>query len=249
LVTNVTNSSNLVGLTNEVISGSASMADMIAVLNGITPLAPVDGDGNPTDTTELIKMVALVNNLTAADEGLPGCAAGATCGSAEHTLVAELMAPTGVCPAVGLGSANMITLVNELGICDTGTEFSSAACGGTWTPEDTTSSVLLAAVMNGLNTNLCYNEDCAGASLARASGMVRLVVPGCGVAYDPSGLNVAFPGLGPAHLALMMNQAAEASDLLTLMNGVNLADMLVVVACGDHVPGFLDECDAIGQGW
>jgi hypothetical protein len=235
LVNDVANSSNLVGVLNAVIRDdnavNVSTADLVAVVNGISA------------ANDVAKLVAIINHpdMTPATE-----LAAVTNPGDEHQLMADLMAPIAAATQ-GIGSGNMITLISATGSCSS-SYYTQASCtgnGGTWNAADTAPAERLAEVMANLNNNLCYNESCGAPTTSRREGLVRMV--SAGVVYWPAEFNEIFPGLGAAHLALMMNQAQV--QLHELMNATDLADVVVVVGCGDRVSGFDTACTNIGEGW
>lgn len=234
-----TNSSNMVGLVNAILAEpTVSVTDMVNMLTSPNDLA--------TDTTVSATpavfygnvMAELVNTLN------PATGVGSTSPSADHTLVAQLLAPiSGV--SQGVGSANMNKVIRDL---------TSVAAGGR-----------MAELLRDTNATLCYNENCSAPTLAKREGLVRMILPtaGSGVVYQLSTPDENFPGIGPAHIATMMNSASSAANLITLVNSSNLSDAVVIVGCADHVndadgngvkddpsgPDFFTPCTAISQGW
>lgn len=224
LVNDVADSSDLVGLVNSVIaSAEASTTDMVNLMNNID--GPSDGAAD-----DIPKLVAIVDDIAGATEG-----AGSTTSSGDHDLIAALLAPTSGATMVGdpatggVGYANMATLIDNLA--------------------DVAAAQRLASVMLGLNANLIYNDSVA--NVTREIALERIIH--YGALYELPAPDVDFPGLGPVHLGTMMNNASDANDLVTLMNSLNITDVVVMVGCGDHVMDtpyeFNPPCTTIGQGW
>jgi len=140
----------------------------------------------------------------------------------KDTLIAELLAPQSGF-SQGVGYATMVTLMQNL--------------------TDAASATTLASLMTGLNDDLKYQS--ATPNITSREGMVRMLTYG----LEYSG--VTFPGIGPVHVAVMMNESSDASKLATIMNGAGLELMVPLVGCADHVesPDFRTSCTAIGFGW
>jgi hypothetical protein len=109
----------------------------------------------------------------------------------------------------------------------------------------------MAGLLGSLNPSLHYR----GTSITVREGLVRLIRGG--VEYSGQ----AFPGLGAAHVAVMINGAESAQDLARVMNGVGVEMMAPMIGCGDRVgdpggdgvppfhPDFRTPCTACGMGW
>lgn len=80
-------------------------------------------------------------------------------------------------------------------------------------------------------------------------GLVRLLRTG--VMYQ----NKTFPGLGPQHVAVMMESIGEVDRLRNLSQELSLEALTVVIGCTDRVgweagvPDFQTPCSALGLGW
>jgi hypothetical protein len=232
LIDDITNAAKLYGLINQVTNSSL----MVSLVNAVI------ADANTVNVT-ISDMVSMMNGIAVAD--LPKLSSLVTClNGARDQLVADLLAPVSG-RAQGTGYANMVTLMSSLNSTDTA-------------PADgiIDSAADLAAVMTGLNPNLIYLNG----TVSMREGMVRLIVPTVtegGVLY----LGQNFPGIGPVHLAVMMNRADDPSDLVALMNAIGLDNMIPMIGCGDAVgdpghdgigpfsPDFYTPCSAIGLGW
>ncbi len=150
---------------------------------------------------------------------------------AKDALVAGLLAPYAADASQGVGYATMSTMMIQLA--------------------DVTAAGNLATLMLNLNVNLNYR----GGTVSAKVGMTRLLR--AGVLY----LGVQFPGLGPVHVAVMMNGADDPMDLAALINSVPLEQMVPMVGCGDHVgdpdnnglppfdPDFHTPCVSCAMGW
>jgi len=146
-------------------------------------------------------------------------------------LVAGLMGPYAADASKGVGYASMVTLMTNL--------------------TDAASAGKLATLILSLNPNVYY----LGAPVTKKVGMVRLLR--AGVLYGGQ----TFPGIGPAHTAVMMNGANDPASLAALMNSIGIDQMVPMVGCGDAVgdpghdgvgpfdPDFHTPCTACNMGW
>jgi hypothetical protein len=261
----VTNSSNITGFINAVLAADpdsdASLNDLVGLMNNI----------NTSDGNKLAGFINELSILSPAEEFSPppaspqpclafhgGAFSAYTCPSIDHVLLAQLIAPEGGTgldgtPNVGWGSGYMshAYIIQELDDPDAGGR--------------------MAKLFRDLNDFVCYHEDCAFPTLPKREALVRIIriEPGSGVTFDPGGFNVPFPGLGPHHIATMMNRSEVMGldNILNMLNGTtDIEDMIVLVGCGDRVgafenppdsgiwtwlgsphPDFQTSCTAIGQ--
>lgn len=156
--------------------------------------------------------------------------------TADISLIAQLIGPLAA-TTQGVGVLGVAQLINHL--------------------NSNISAVKLATVLNGVNVSLRYISSTP--NITKREGFVRLLSPiaGGGVNYAA----VDFPGLGPRHIATMINSASDASDLVALINGNDLSDLVPLVGCLDRVgdldpltaqgianldPNFFTPCEAIG---
>ncbi|RME93530.1 MAG: hypothetical protein D6767_00805 [Candidatus Hydrogenedentota bacterium] len=236
-----TNSSNLVGLVNAILAEpTVSVTDMVNMMTSPYDLASdTTIHSNPAQTYGDI-LGELVNTLS------PATGTTTTNPSADHQLVAQLLAPiSGV--SQGVGSANMNMLIRDL----------NSVASGQRTGQ----------LLSQTNSPLCYNENCSSPTLSKREAFVRMILPDIppngGVLYTLPNPDVNFPGIGVIHIATLMNDANSATNLITLINNSNIADAIVIVGCTDHVndynsdgvkddptgPDFYTPCTTIGQGW
>jgi hypothetical protein len=179
-----------------------------------------------------------INHLRQRD--LPSAAVMITAvNGARDPLLIGLLCPFDGTPDSGAGCARMaevVSLLHPLHITDH---------NGRSAPER------LADFILGLNTAVPYR----GEFISDREAMVRLLA--AGVMYG----NTDFPGLGPGHLALMINRAEDTDMLSGMMNNVGLEQMAPIIGCGDRVgdpegdgigpflPDFHAPCTAINIGW
>lgn len=210
LTDNVANSTNVVGLVNAVLNATDSKPeDLYKLLNAI-------------ELKDVPKLIKIVTDVTGATE----TSATVTTPSVIQNDVGALM---GDYAKDGAGKANDIT--KGVGYQHMATLIRHTT--------DLDAAGRLASVLNGLNANITYN----GNNIPRKQALVRLLLvnqhgetqtfkPNV---YTPPVTNINFPAVGPYHLSILMNNASSANALVTLMNGVNLMDALVVIGCADHV--------------
>ena len=146
-------------------------------------------------------------------------------------LLASLVAPYQGDQSAGIGYAEMASLIGAIQDCD--------------------GAGRMAGLLASINPALHYQ----GALIPDREGFVRLIRGG--VIYSGQ----AFPGLGPVHVAAMINGAESAQNLARVMNGVGVEMMAPLIGCGDRVgdpggdgvppfyPDFRTPCTACGMGW
>ena len=216
-----------------------------------------------TDTLKLAGVIDAVGGITTELGGPDFMTA-----DADQRLVAELIGPpitplnTATFTNQGVGRDMLVPLIISLSDTDADTN---------GIPD---SAERLGSVIANLNTNLTYNAG----TVTKKQGLIRLMLidPATSFApnvYTPPAVDTNFPGIGPYHLAVMMNSATSANTLVTLLNGVNIADAIVTIGCIDHVgdydgngihdgptitvgaqtlpnPNFQTPCEATpGSGW
>lgn len=226
LINTVTNSSNLVGVLNAVIAD--------ADVDMTTMITLLDGLGGPTDSQDdMPKLATVMENISAADDSAPLV----TTPLDDAVLVARLLAPVNGTIG-GVGVSNMITMLRDL--------------------SDVNAAGRLAYVLTNLNgtatgtTDLVYNDTVP--NIGKREALVRVIIHG--ITYELANPDQDFPGLGPVHLAGMMNltDPTKVTDLVSFMNSSNISDVVVAVGCGDKVANgpshdFQTACNAIDQGW
>ena len=229
------------------IDNITNLADVATLMDGITEALKLSDFINQVTNSSLIvglinaviadpdaatsDMVGLMNGIDRVND-IPKMARLVTdLNGSNDALIAGLMGPYAADATKGVGYASMVTLMTNL--------------------TDVTSAGKLATLILSLNPNVYY----LGAPVTKKVGMVRLLR--AGVLYGGQ----TFPGIGPAHTAVMMNGANDPANLAALMNSIGIDQMVPMVGCGDAVgdpghdgvgpfdPDFWTPCTACNMGW
>lgn len=235
----------------EIINPLANSTNLVCLLTELTSVSYSSGSdlgkiivGLDDDFNDPKKLRLIVENITQCQSASE--TAGGVLATADFRLLAELM---GAEASVNQGSgfATIVILIQR--IREDGTDLDAAA-------------IRLASVLKGVAANLRYNS--VTANIPRREGFVRLLnhSPGAGIVKMPE--SVSFPGLGPRHLATMINLALDAADIVSLVNGNDLTAIVPLVGCTDRVgdpdpsqpgntlnPDFFTPCNGLGLagGW
>ncbi len=211
------------------ITEAQKLSDFINLMSNSSLVVQLLNEVNSEPTSTAMDMAGLMENVALADISKLAAMVEAML-PAKYNLVAQLIAPvSGV--TQGVGSGTMATLISNL--------------------NDDTAAQNTATLLNGLNANLNYQGGTG--NITAREGMVRFLNPvyaeGVQYWYTPSSAYVDFPGVGPIHVAVMMNGATTPADLIFLMNFLQLDELVVTTGCGDHVknPDFSPACTAVGR--
>ncbi|AFM11744.1 hypothetical protein [Turneriella parva] len=233
------NSTNLVCLFSELTSVSyASGADLGLVIAGL--------DDESYDPRKLRLILTHITQCGGAQETLTGL----TNIPSDFTLLAQLMG-TQSTHTQGVGHAAVAQLIKSL----------------QEEPNLEATAERLARVLKGVNAEVTYVPAIEG-RISKREAFVRLLntTVGSGIVYSDESVGpIAFPGLGPIHLATMINKAADPippqvlDSLTILLNDNDLMEKLAFVGCIDRVgdpdpfvaghvqsPDFYTPCAAMG---
>lgn len=248
---------NLTDIVNQVPTNNLLCLLNAASATGYTTPTDLPAMLNALEAHDYPKLVTVLNNIDQCNgSNENSITTQATVGGVadDIILIAQLLGGLGGTDQVGqgLGHATLVTLFSSLPDISPNRE---AASGN------------LAMVLNQVNPTITYN----GGAIDKREAFVRLLspldvkIPG----YENSGIiysSISFPGIGGVHVATMMTNVANATDLIYLLNTNDLSNIAVLVGCVDRVgdpnpstaqgidnlhPDFYTPCNAVGAaaGW